>query len=63
MNGKYGTSMQGIEHRIRRGNRECKNCIHLKYGIIGRKAGYKCEIKNKEMYYTSKLYCKNFKEK
>lgn len=64
MQGKYGTSMQGIEYRKpAKGNRKCKECKHLYFGIIGKSSCYKCEIKKQPRYYTSVCYCKNFEKK
>lgn len=60
MQGKYGTSMQSIEHRPPKRGKVCKDCGHFKYKTIGRKAGYVCEKKNKMMYYTSVCQCKHY---
>lgn len=63
MKGNYGTSMQSIEYRNRKGNRKCSQCEHLRYKVMGKSAGYFCEVKNQKRYYTALCYCKQYEQK
>lgn len=68
MKGKVGTSTSGVVHRrpSQRGNRRCKDCVYLKYGLSvvrGETYNYFCSATKKKepKHYTTKCYCSHYK--
>lgn len=65
MKGGTGTSTGSIYRRpIQRGNRRCKDCLHLKSGlriVKGEQFNYYCDATHKPTHYTTKCYCSHYK--
>lgn len=68
MKGSSGTSTSGriCRRASQRGNRACKNCLHLQYhfSIVKNEAfNYYCDAVHQPKHYTSKCFCKYYREK
>lgn len=66
MRNSVGTATNTIIYTRKRqkGNRRCKNCVHLKYSANPTKdCSYRCDVTGEPKEFTKKCYCKHYKSK